>query len=73
MLHAYHSLDIVTKVQKNVNSKIAQLIAWSLKCAADGTAPDRGFHGEEFPKSSDRAQLAGKELAQGWKCLASNH
>ncbi|CAK9069954.1 unnamed protein product [Durusdinium trenchii] len=55
------------QVQKNVNAEIAKLIAWSLHYASLGTAPTQGYYGEPFPPNSYRSEMAGKELANGWK------
>lgn len=35
--------------------------------AGAGIGPDRGFMGEPFPKKSNRFNLRGKQLANGWK------
>lgn len=57
------------QVQAEVNSEIARLVAWSMGFASTGQAPTSGFYGEMFPKSTYRCQMAGKELAHGWKIL----
>lgn len=53
-----------------MDATIAELTAWSLKCARLGVAPVVGFYGEAFPKNSFRLEMAGKQLAGGYKCLA---
>lgn len=60
----------IPQVQKQVNREIAKLMAWSMRCASSGVAPDRGFYDEEFPRKSFRYELMGKELACGWKNLS---
>ena len=51
--------------KRHAHETIAKVIAWSLKHAASGTAPTTGFYNE--PLVGDRANMAGKELAGGWK------
>ena len=55
------------KVRSGVNKVIAKVVAWSLRCAAEGTGPRRGFYDEEFRAGSSRAKLAGQKLAGGFK------
>ena len=57
------------KVQQAANRTIAEFIAWSLKFASAGVAPEQGFYGESFAKSTYRFHMAGKPLALGWKIL----
>ena len=58
-------LDV--SVKDHVNTKIAQLTAWSLTHASAGLAPLQGFSGEAFEKGSYRETMAGQQLAQGWR------
>lgn len=51
--------------KRHAHETIAKVIAWSLKHAASGTAPMTGFYNE--PLVGHRANMAGKELAGGWK------
>ena len=55
------------KTKAACNREIARLVAWSLQHAATGVAPVKGFYGEDFPRGSFRAQLAGSVLARGYK------
>ncbi|CAK8998908.1 unnamed protein product [Durusdinium trenchii] len=50
--------------QKSVNNTVARLVAWSLKCSAEGVAPDTGLYGE--PLTGFRAEMKGKSLGP-WK------
>ena len=52
-----------------MNRVVAEVTAWSLKHAASGTAPQRGFYGEEFNRKSYRFSMAGKEMAGGYRKL----
>lgn len=51
--------------KKHVHETVANLVAWSLRHAASGIGPDRGFRNE--PLTGVRKQMAGKPLALGWK------
>ena len=51
---------------------MARLTAWSLSIAAEGIAPEVGFHEEAFEKSSYRFAMRGKQLADGWKKLCKS-
>ena len=55
------------QVSKGVNKVAAELASWSIKCGMAGVGPDRGFRGEEL--SGHRAELIGKNLANGWRCF----
>ena len=59
-----------SEVREGVNKTLAELVAWSLRCAAEGRYPDRGFYGEEFPKNTYRSSRCGKPIADGHKLLA---
>eukprot|EP00913_Durusdinium_trenchii_P008521 g8002.t1 len=50
-----------SKVRTGVNRVIADVMAWSMKIAANGVGPERGFSNEEFKESSYRHKLIGKE------------
>ena len=50
-----------------MNNAIADITAWSLRQAALGVGPRRGYYGEEFKKGSYRERLAGQTLANGHK------
>lgn len=54
-------------VRQHVNDTVARLVSWSLKCAAEGVAPLLGFRDEEFDPKSYRAEMAGQQLAGGWR------
>ncbi|CAK9082764.1 unnamed protein product [Durusdinium trenchii] len=56
-----HMLD--DKVREGVNQVTAELVAWSLECAASGKYPTSGFRGRPFEKGTYRAALAGQPLA----------
>ncbi|CAK9040577.1 unnamed protein product [Durusdinium trenchii] len=60
-------LDAVNKVRDSVNSELARLLAWSFKHAMRGRAPDRGYRGEVFSKTTYRYELSGQVLACGWR------
>ena len=64
---AYSPHDL--QVRQEVNNTIAQLTAWSLSRAAEGTAPQVGFYEEMFDKGSYRFGMRGKQLAKNWKNL----
>ncbi|CAK9052682.1 Uncharacterized protein SCF082_LOCUS28789 [Durusdinium trenchii] len=49
-----------SRAQKSVNNTVARLVAWSLKCSAEGVAPDTGLYGE--PLTGFRAEMKGKSL-----------
>lgn len=51
--------------KKHVHETVANLVAWSLRHAASGIGPDRGFRNE--PLTGVRKQMAGKPLALGCK------
>ena len=57
------------QVRDLVNETIAKITAWSLKHAALGKAPTRGYYGEKFAPNSFRSGLAGKTLANNYKIL----
>ena len=57
-------------MKEGVNKVMAELIAWSLKCATVGKWPQVGFYGEMFEKNTTRQEEAGKPLAGGYKLLA---
>lgn len=64
-------LCLISEVQDAVNKEIARLVAWSLLWSAKGVAPEKGFYMEEFAKGTYRFNMAGKELANGWRTLCS--
>eukprot|EP00435_Cladocopium_sp_Y103_P064388 s488_g26.t1 len=51
----------VKVVRQEVNDTIARLTAWSLSVAAEGIAPQVGFHDEAFEKGSYRFAMRGKD------------
>ena len=55
------------EVRKQVHELVAQLLGWSLEIATAGTFPSRGFHDEDFGKSTLRYKKQGKQLAHGWR------
>lgn len=55
------------KVKKSVHRHVAELVSWSMKCAAAGKWPSVGFAGEAFNPKTIRAQNANKPLASGWR------
>ncbi|CAJ1432246.1 unnamed protein product, partial [Effrenium voratum] len=55
------------QVREECNKVIADLVAWSLKHAASGLGPTRGFYDEPFAEGSNRAHLAGAVLANGYR------
>ena len=57
------------KVRAAVNKTIAQIASWSIRAATAGVAPAQDFDGQPFPKDSDRARMAGTQLANGWRPL----
>lgn len=59
-----------TQVRQDVNSVLAQLVAWSLRIAAQGVAPQQGFYQEEFDRSTYRFAMRGQQLSCGWKPLS---
>lgn len=56
-------------MRESVNSELAGLISWSFEHASRGRAPDRGYQGEVFCKTSYRSELSGQTLARGWRSL----
>lgn len=58
-----------SEVQEAVHLRVAELIAWSMTCAASGVWPDQGFEGEDFPQNTLRSKMRGSKLANGWKLL----
>lgn len=61
-----------TKVRSAVETTIANVFAWSMKCSSSGVAPVTGFYDEEFKKTSYRYGMKGQTLALGWRCLGYN-
>lgn len=55
------------KVKRRVNKVLADVVAWSLKCAAKGVAPTKGFYNETFPSNAWRAKLAGEPIGNGFR------
>ncbi|CAK9000506.1 unnamed protein product, partial [Durusdinium trenchii] len=60
-----HEAMVDPNVKNAVNQLIAQVVGWSLRQAARGEAPATGCFGETL--EGDRAQMAGSELALGWR------
>ena len=58
------------KVRNAVHKKIAELTTWSLKVAAEGVWPHKGFRDEEFAQRTSRYKKRGKVIANGFKILA---
>ena len=56
---------LLQDVKENVHEKVADIVAWSLRCVSTGTWPTRGPFGEAM--SGFRAGLAGQVLAGGWR------
>ena len=54
-----------------MNQVVAQVVAWSLRCAAEGKFPTQGFYGEALGAGTARSKLAGKQIAGGFKHLVS--
>lgn len=59
------------QVRKQVNTTVAQLFAWSIQISMDGKAPSVGFFEEEL--TGYRAEIAGQQLAKGWRNLTSKN
>ena len=57
------------QVKESIHKKVAEITAWSMTYAAMGVAPTAGFEGESFELKSFRAEMAGKELAGGFRKL----
>lgn len=57
------------KVREEVNQVIADVIAWSLRFAAVGVYPHRGFYGEVFEDNTFRKKLCGQQIAGGYRPL----
>lgn len=60
-----HSCCSVMQVKDACHHVVAQVVGWSLACAASGTAPSTGCFGEAL--SGERAKLSGCQLAGGWR------
>ena len=63
------AISYFNEVRAAAFKKVAEVAAWSMKFAASGQWPDKGFREESFPAKSFRAELCGRQLAQGWKQL----
>lgn len=61
------------KVRNAVHKKIAELTTWSLKVAAEGVWPHKGFRDEEFAKRTPRYKKRGQIIANGFKILAESN
>ena len=57
------------EVRSGVNRVLAKIVAWSLRCAAQGTFPAQGYYGETFSPHASRSKLVGKQIAGGFKHL----
>ena len=57
------------KVRTEVNKQIAEVVGWSLRWAAIGKYPERGFYDEPFENNSFRKLLSGKAIAGSYKPL----
>lgn len=57
------------QVKRGVNKVVAEIVGWSLKHAARGVAPKKGFYREAFPPNTWRFGMAGKEMAGGARML----
>ena len=55
-----------------MNETLANVVAWSLRCAAEGKYPDRGFYNEEFSSNTYRSLKCGKTIAGQHKLLESS-
>lgn len=52
-------------VKRDVHRLVAKVIGWSLKISASGIGPTTGPFGETL--TGERAMMAGKPLASGWR------
>ena len=59
------------QVKESIHKRVADLTAWSMTYAGMGMAPTAGFDGETFEATSFRAEMAGKELAGGFRKLGT--
>lgn len=69
MLGTAAQTDRRSQVREGVNQVTAELVAWSLECAASGKYPTSGFRGRPFEKGTYRAALAGQPLAGEYRSL----
>jgi len=60
------------KVRAEVHRVIAELTAWSIEVAGNGSWPSVGFGGIPFKEGSQRFKKRGQELALGWRNLIQN-
>ena len=60
-----HASMVDDSVKRDVHQKVAQVLAWSLRCASEGVAPSTGPFGE--PLTGERAKRGGQVLSNGWK------
>ena len=59
------------KAKALVHRQAAKLVSWSMRIALRGVWPTQGFEDELFDPKSLRGQMAGKELALGWRLCKS--
>lgn len=69
-LHHLTSNPSYCKVRAAVHQRIAEITTWSLKVAAEGVWPHKGFLGEEFAHRTPRYKKRGRMLSNGFKNLA---
>ena len=53
--------------RNRVHAEIAKLIQWSLAQARCGVWPQTGYYDEQFVEQSQRCNLRGQSLANGWR------
>lgn len=59
------------KAKALVHRQAAKLVSWSMRIALRGVWPTQGFEDELFDPKTLRGQMAGKELARGWRLCRS--
>ena len=60
-----------SKVRAAVNAHLAEVFAWSFRCAMEDCWPETGVYGEEFAKNTARHRNAGQKYKTPWRLLAS--
>ena len=59
-----------SKVAAEVHRRVAELAAWSMKCALKGVFPAKGLNGEDFDPKSLRFKMKGQPLGVGWRLVS---
>ena len=59
-----------SKVAAEVHRRVAELAAWSMKCALTGEFPVKGLNGEDFDPKSLRFKMKGQPLGVGWRLVS---